>query len=97
MEVILVDVCDEGFVTRRQAGCFVCELRIKIVKGTFGFLQVQKWQHYRNVLFRNLQQLTCCKTGLNVDGKTRNIAIQLVLQQCCKTSCMFLLPVLPCL
>ena len=28
-------------------------------------------------------------------GKTRNIAIQLVLQQCCKTSCTFLLPVLP--
>ena len=46
MEVILVDVCDERFVTRRQAGCFVCELRIKIVKGPFGFLQVQKWQHY---------------------------------------------------
>ena len=56
MEVILVDVCNEGFVTRSQASCFVCELRIKIVKGTFGFLQVQKWQHYRNVLLRNLQQ-----------------------------------------
>ena len=28
-------------------------------------------------------------------GKTRNIAIQLVLQQCCKTSCTFLSPVLP--
>ena len=28
-------------------------------------------------------------------GKTRNIAIQLVFQQCCKTSCIFLLPVLP--
>ena len=25
-------------------------------------------------------------TGLNMSGKTRNIAIQLVLQQCCKTS-----------
>ena len=32
-------------------------------------------------------------TGLNMGGKTRNIAIQLVLQQCCKTSCTFLLPV----
>ena len=28
-------------------------------------------------------------TGLNMGGKTRNIAIQLVLQQCCKTSCTF--------
>ena len=28
-------------------------------------------------------------TGLNVGGKTCNIAFQLVLQQCCKRSCMF--------
>ena len=28
-------------------------------------------------------------TGFNVGGKTHNIAIQLVLQQCCKTSCTF--------
>ena len=28
-------------------------------------------------------------TGLNMGGKTHNIAIQLVLQQCCKTSCTF--------
>ena len=28
-------------------------------------------------------------TGLNMGGKTRNIAIQLVLQQSCKTSCTF--------
>ena len=33
-----------------------------------------------------LQQIRLL-TGLNVCGKTRNIAIQLVLQQCCKTSC----------
>ena len=39
-----------------------------------------------------LQQIRL-STGLNMGGKTRNIAIQLVLQQCCKTSCMFLLPV----
>ena len=32
-------------------------------------------------------------TGLKTGGKTRKIAIQLVLQQCCKTSCTFLLPV----
>ena len=31
--------------------------------------------------------LICCKTGSNVSGQTRNIAIELVLQQCCKTSC----------
>ena len=35
-----------------------------------------------------LQQIRLL-TGLNVGGKTRNIAIQLVLQQCCKTSCTF--------
>ena len=29
-------------------------------------------------------------TGLNMGGKTRNIAFQLVLQQCCKTSRTFL-------
>ena len=34
-------------------------------------------------------------TGLNMGGKTRNITIQLVLQQCCKTSCTFLSPVFP--
>ena len=28
-------------------------------------------------------------TGLNAGGKTRNIALQLVLQQCCVASCMF--------
>ena len=37
----------------------------------------------------------CYQTGLNMDGKTCNIAFQHVLQQCCKTSCMFLLPILP--
>ena len=35
-----------------------------------------------------LQQIRLL-TGLNVSGKTRNIAIQQVLQQCCKTSCAF--------
>ena len=32
-------------------------------------------------------------TGLNMGGKRRNIAIQLVLQLCCKKGCTFLLPV----
>ena len=35
------------------------------------------------------------ETGLNVGGKTSNFAFQLVLHQCCKASCTFLLPVLP--
>ena len=35
------------------------------------------------------------RQGLNLGGKTRNIALLLVLQQCCKTSCRFLLPVFP--
>ena len=35
-----------------------------------------------------LQQIRLL-TGLNVSGKTRNIAIQLVLQQFCKTSCTY--------
>ena len=35
-----------------------------------------------------LQQIRVL-TGLNVGGKMRNIAIQLVLRQCCKTSCTF--------
>ena len=32
----------------------------------------------------------------DVGGKTRNIAIQFVLQECCKTSCMFFSSVLSC-
>ena len=35
-----------------------------------------------------LQQIRLL-AGLNVGGKTRNIAVQLVLQQGCKTSCTF--------
>ena len=33
--------------------------------------------------------LISCTTGSNMGGKTRNIATQLGLQQCCKTSCTF--------
>ena len=40
-------------------------------------------------MFKPVNNLFCCKTGLNVGGKTRNIVIQFVLQQCCKTSCRF--------
>ena len=35
-----------------------------------------------------LQQIRLL-TGLNVGGKTCNIAIQIVFQQCCKTNCTF--------
>ena len=44
-------------------------------------------------LFATCNNLICYNKGLNVGGKTHNIAIQLILQQCCKTSCTFLLPV----
>ena len=40
-----------------------------------------------------LQQIRLL-TGLNVGGKMCNITFQLVLLQCCETSCSFLLPVL---
>ena len=45
--------------------------------------------------FKLINNLICCLTGLNVGGKTRNIAFPLVLQQCYKTSCVVLLSVLP--
>ena len=38
---------------------------------------------------KNFFNLICCKAGSNFFGKTRNIALQLVLHQCCKTSCTF--------
>ena len=40
-------------------------------------------------MFKPVLQEIRLLTGLNMGGKTRNIAIQLVLQQCCKTSCTF--------
>ena len=56
-------------------------------------LQVRKWSEEKNSSRSGkIQGIICCKTGSNVGGKTRNIAIQLVLQQCCKTSCTFFLP-----
>ena len=42
--------------------------------------------------FRNLQQPDILQEVLNMGGKTRNIAVPLILRQCCKTSCTFLLP-----
>ena len=54
------------------------------------------YRHFLQQIFEKRANLSCCKTGLNVVRKTRNVAIQLVLRQCCKTrSCTFLLPVSP--
>ena len=54
------------------------------------------YRHFLQQIFEKRANLSCCKTGLNVASKTRNVAIQLVLRQCCKTrSCTFLLPVSP--
>ena len=58
-----------------------------------------KWHNSRvwcdsRVVLSNQKFLICYKTGLTVGGRTRNIAIQLFLQKCCKTSCRLLLPVL---
>ena len=38
-------------------------------------------------LFEPCNKKIWCKTGLNMGGKTRNIAFQLIFQQCCKTGC----------
>ena len=46
-------------------------------------------------IFATCNNLICWKTGLKETSKTSNIVIQLVLQQCCKTSCTVLLTDLP--
>ena len=43
----------------------------------------------QNELNSDVARFTRLLKGLNVGGKTHNIAIQLALQQCCKTSCTF--------
>ena len=70
---------------RKRATCLATLLQNKLNSDVTRFTT-----HIKPVL----QQIRLL-TGLNVSGKTRNIAIQLVLQQCCKTSCTFLLPVFP--
>ena len=49
----------------------------------------------QNEMNSDVASFTRLLTGLNVGGKTGNIVFQFVLQQCCKTSCTFLSPVLP--
>ena len=63
-------------------------------KKTFA-LGPQNAQYFLQPLFETCSNLICCKKGLNVVDKKRNTAFQLLSQQCCKTSCTFLLPALP--
>ena len=51
--------------------------------------------YFLQQILATCSNLICCKADLNVASKTRNIAIQIVLKQCWKTKCTFLLPVLP--
>jgi len=50
--------------------------------------------HFTTCIKPVLQQIRLL-TGLYVGDKRHNNTFQLTLQQCCKTSCMFLLPILP--
>ena len=51
--------------------------------------------YFLQQIFATCNNLICWKIGLKDASKTSNIAFQLVLQQCCKTSCTVLLPDLP--
>ena len=50
--------------------------------------------YFLQPLSETCNNLICCKKGLNVGGKKRNAAFQLLSQQCCRTICTFLLPAL---
>ena len=64
---------------KKRATCLATLLQNKLNRDVARFTK-----HIKPVL----QQIRLL-TGLNVSGKTRNIAIQLVFQQCYKTSCTF--------
>ena len=64
---------------KKRATCLATLLKNKLNRDVARFTK-----HVKPVL----QQIRLL-TGLTVGGKTRNIAFQLVLQQCCKTSCTF--------
>lgn len=53
MEVVLIDVRDEGFVAGCKSGGFVCELGVEIVKGSFGFLLTDKRTEISKLRKRN--------------------------------------------
>ena len=57
-----------------------CNKICKCCTGTRNLIQIEASIH------ATCNYLICCKTSLNVSGKTHNITFQLVLQQCCKTS-----------
>ena len=64
---------------KKHVTCFATLLQNELNSGVARFTT-----HIKPVL----QQIWLI-TGLNMGCKTRNIAIELVLQQCCKTSCKF--------
>ena len=64
----------------------VCLGPVKHATSTDFVVKSRTTFYFLQQLFENCNKLICCKTGLIVGGKMHNIAIQLVLQQCCKTS-----------
>ena len=64
---------------KKRAICFATWLQNELNS------DVARFTNYENKPYN----LISCKTGSNMGGKTRNIATQLGLQQCCKTSCTF--------
>ena len=65
---------------KKRAICFTTWLQNELNS------DVARFTTYENKPYN----LISCKTGSNMGVKTRNIATQLGLQQCCKTSCTFL-------
>ena len=58
----------------------------------FRMVQVYCWKAMLRVLpapFKPVNHPDLLQDRFEEGGKTRNVAIQLVLQECCKTSCMF--------
>ena len=64
---------------KKRAICFATWLQNELNS------DVARFTTYENKPYN----LISCKTGSNMGVKTRNIATQLGLQQCCKTSCTF--------
>ena len=64
---------------KKHATCFATLLQNELQSNVARFATLIKYFLHQNRLL----------TGLNVGGKTCNIAFQLVLQHCCKTNCMF--------
>ena len=77
---IYVTCCKTSLPRAGKTGNISCTDFVPKIRTTFYFLQQ---------LFVTCNNLICCKTVWLVGGKTRNIAIHLVLQQCCKASCVF--------